>query len=139
MVRSFIRFILSWMLLGDMCFKEITINFFFALQTSNFMAILSFCSFTLHCFSVLSFFRRHTAASNDRTLVFRQKWRKTGKRRETNYENAFSVCKIEQRYSRFSIKPKEGHRFFLNFTSVLLCHILVCPSFPLVFPNFPGF
>ena len=28
-------------------------------------------------------------------LVFRQKWRKTGKRRETNYEKVFSVCEIE--------------------------------------------
>ena len=35
------------------------------------------------------------AGSNDRTLVFRQKWRKTGKLRETNYEKVFSVCKIE--------------------------------------------
>ena len=28
--------------------------------------------------------------------VFRQKWRKTGKLRETNYEKVFSVCKIER-------------------------------------------
>ena len=48
-----------------------------------------------HKMKYLPFFQRHTAGSNDRTLVFHQKWRKMRKLRETIYEKVFSACKVE--------------------------------------------
>ena len=58
----------------------------------------------LHCFSVMAFFRPHTAGSNDRTLVLH--FAKNGGKREKSSKKSSAFVKFEQRYSRFSIKPK---------------------------------